>query len=185
MKPRFVHLVLLLALAGAIGAVLTRGRQVREDRAVVLAALRDARGPALPAVGRSGARSASEPARYDADTLYELINGAAEAYLARGFEECIASTFAFATPAGEVEVAAEVHRFGEAAGARVQLEAERPRRGAPVDGVVGANGAVSDGSVLLVVSGRDLLKLTRLDMRPDGGEVLVALAVAWLEERKP
>lgn len=182
MKPRSVHLVLLLALAGAVGAVLMRGGQVREDRAVVLAALRDARGPALPAVGPSGARMATEPARYDADTLYELIDGAAEAYLARGFEKCAASTFAFATPAGEVEVAAEVHRFGNAAGARAQLEAERPSRARSLAGV---GGAVSDGSVLLLVSGRDLLKLTRLDTRPEGGEVLAALAEAWLEETKP
>ena len=72
-RPGPVHAVLLLALAGAVGLVLTRGRGTREDPAAVLAALRQAQGPRLPAAGRAGASLLGEPARYDRDRLYELI----------------------------------------------------------------------------------------------------------------
>jgi hypothetical protein len=176
-RPGRTHAVLVLALAGAVGLVLERGRRTREDPAAVLAALRQAQGPRLPAAGRAGASVLGEPARYDRDRLYELIDGAADAYLARGFERCIAATFGV----GRVEVAAEAHRFGSEAGARAQLEAERPQRGGPVAGLA----AVSDGSVLLAVSGRDLLKLTALSAGPGAGEALAALAAAWEEGRKP
>ena len=175
--PRRAHAFLMLALAGAVGLVLEWGQRTREDPAAVLLALRQAQGPRLPAAGRAGASLLGEPARYDRDRLHELIDGAADAYLARGFERCLAATFGV----GPVEVAAEAHRFGAEAGARAQLEAERPRRAAPVAGLA----AVSDGSVLLAVSGRDLLKLTALSAGPGAGEALAALAAAWEEERRP
>ena len=160
-RPGRAHAVLVLALAGAVGLVLERGRRTREDPAAVLAALRQAQGPRLPAAGRAGASVLGEPARYDRDRLYELIDGAAEAYLARGFERLHRRHL---RPGRAVEVAAEAHRFGSEAGARAQLEAERPQRGGPVAGLA----AVSDGSVLLAVAGRDLLKLTALSAGAGG-----------------
>ena len=175
--PGRAHALLVLALAGAVGLVLERGRRTREDPAAVLLALRQAQGPRLPAAGRAGAALLGEPARYDRDRLYELIDGAADAYLARGFERCLAATYGV----GPIEVAAETHRFGSEAGARAQLEAERPRRAVAVPGLA----AVSDGSVLLAVAGRDLLKLTALSAAPGAGEALAALAAAWEGGRAP
>ncbi len=175
--PGRAHALLVLALAGAVGLVLERGRRAREDPAAVLLALRQAQGPRLPAAGRAGATLVAEPMRYDRDRLYELIDGAADAYLARGFERCLAATYGV----GPIEVAAEAHRFGSEAGARAQLEAERPRRAVSVPGLA----AVSDGSVLLAVAGRDLLKLTALSTGPGAGEALAALAAAWEEGKAP
>lgn len=175
--PGRVHALLALALAGAVGLVLERGRRTRDDPAAVLSALRRAQGPRLPAAGRAGAALLGEASRYDRERLYELIDGAAESYLARGFERCVAATFGV----GPVEVAAEAHRFGTEAGARAQLEAERPRRAVAVPGL----SAVSDGSVLVAVAGRDLLKLTALSAGPGAGEALAALAAAWEEGKAP
>lgn len=182
MRPRWIHFVLLVALAVVLAVVWGRGRVLREDRSIVLQALREAHGPRLPEASRAGALSSTEPTLYDKDSLYELIDGAAEAYLAHGFEKAAAATYAFDAPGGAVEVAAEAHRFGDAAGAQAQLALERPRQARPLAAVPGA---ISDGSVLLVVAGRDLLKLTRLDTRPEGGDALAALGAAWLQEKTP
>ena len=182
MRPRWIHLALLFALAAALAAVWVRGQHQLEDRTAVLAALREARGPHLPGATRANASAATEPLLYGADTLSELIDGAAEAYLAHGFEKCAAVTYTFAAGGREKEVAAEVHRFRDESGARAQLEAERPRGARPL--AVPA-GALSDGSVLVLVNGRDLLKLTRLDAPGEGEDPLAGLAAAWLEEKKP
>ncbi len=179
---RPIHVVLALVLAAAVAAILARGRHVRDDRASVLRALRAAQGPQLPGAAAVGAVARTEPARYARDTLYELVDGAAEGYLARGFEGCVTSTYAFPAAAAAVEVAAEAHRFASADGARAQLQADRPSAAASVPGVPGA---VSDGAVLVAVAGRDLLKLTALTTDARAREALVALARAWAEERTP
>ncbi len=183
MRPRPVPALLVALLAGAVALVLAEGRRSREDPAAILRVLRVAQGPLLPPVLRSGAASASDPARYSRERLHELVDGAAEGYLARGFESCAAATYAFDTGgAAPLEVAAEAHRFADASSALAQLAAERPRAAAPVAGLPGA---VSDGSVLLSVEGRDLLKLTALEPSGRGRERLRALALAWHEEMKP
>jgi hypothetical protein len=175
-RPGIRHLLLAVLLAAAVGAVLARGRHLREDPGAVLAALRLSAGPRLPEAAVAGAESATAPSRHERETLHELVNGAAEAYLSRGFERCLSALYAFP---GGLEVAAEAHRFSAEEGARAQLEAERPRTGRPVEG------GVSDGSVLLAVRGRDLLKLTSLTPDPRGGEALLALAAAWRKETAP
>lgn len=183
MKPRPVHAVLVVLLAGAVALVLAEGRGTREDPQAVLRALRLAQGPLLPAALRAGASATSDPARYPRERLHELIDGAAEAYLSRGVEAAVAATYGFAAGgATPLEVAAEVYRFGNESAAASQLEAERPRAASPVAGLPAA---VSDGSVLLSVAGRDLLKLTSLQPSARGREALRALALAWHEEMKP
>jgi hypothetical protein len=180
---RPVHAALLAILAALVAAVLLPGRQRREDRGDVLAALRAARGPSLPAPARAGAAAATPLARYGRDTLADVIDGAAEAYLARGFTAAAFATYSFAAAgAAPVEVAAEAHRFETEAGAAAQLEAERPPRAAPVE-VPGLPGAVSDGSVLLARAGRELLKLTLLSPGEGGADALAAMAGAWRRER--
>jgi hypothetical protein len=179
---RAVHVVLVVALGAAAAWVLSQGRREREDPAEVLRALRASRGPVLPPAGRAGALSRGEVRRYDRDRLHELVNGAAEAYLARGFESCAAAVYAFAGEAAPREVAAEAHRFRSEEGARTQLEAERPRAAREVPGLPRA---ASDGQVLLALAGRDLLKLTSLDPGPWAGEQLAAVAAAWRKENEP
>ncbi len=179
MKSRVVHALLLVTLAATVGAVLGQGRRTREGPGEVLRALRAARGPALPAPAGAGAASVTDPVRYDRERLYELVDGAAEAYLARGFQACVAATYAFA---GSIEVAAEVHRFENPAGALAQLGAERPRKAQAVPSLPAA---VSDGQVLLATSGRDLLKLTALTPGSTAQGALAALAAAWHKETTP
>lgn len=180
-RLRPIHLALLLILAAALAAILSRGRSVREDRTEVLRALRQAQGPSLPEPSSVGAVSRTEPARHDRDSLHELIDGAAEAYLGRGFERSLSSTYLF-TGSPSIEIAAEAYRFSGSEGALGQLAAERPASAGPVPGIPGA---VSTGSVLLTVSGRDLLKLTSLVPDSTGRGALVTLARAWAKEKSP
>lgn len=175
-RPGVRHAVLVALLAAAVGLVLLPGRRLREDPGAVLAALRASAGPRLPAPAAAGAEGASPEARYGRETLYELVDGAAEAYLSRGFERAVTSVYAFG---GGVEVAAEAHRFAAEGGARAQLEAERPAAAAPLPGLT----AVGDGAVILAVRGRDLLKLTSLTPDDRGREALRRLAEAWSKEK--
>ena len=175
------HAVLLALLGVVVTAVLIPGRAQRAEPADVLLALQAARGPVLPAPGRAGAASATPVARYGRETLADVIDGAAEAYLARGFTAAAFATYAFEAPgARPLEVAAEAHRFETETGAEAQALDERPPRAAPLPGLPGA---VSDGSVLVARAGRDLLKLTSLSTGPGGADALAALASAWRKER--
>ena len=175
-RPGTRHLLLVVLLAAALALVLLPGRRTREDPGAVLAALRLAAGPTLPAPASAGAEGATPLTRYARANLYELVDGAAEAYLGRGFERCVASVYTFA---GGVEVAAEAHRFLADSGARAQLDAERPASALPVEGLA----AVGDDAVVLAVRGRDLLKLTALTPDARGREALLRLATAWSKEK--
>jgi hypothetical protein len=178
---RPVHAALLALLATMVAAVLLPGRARREEPADVLLALQAARGPALPAPGRVGAASATEVARYGKETLADVIDGAAEAYLERGFTSAAFATYTFGPPgSAPVEVAAEAHRFQAEAGAEAQARAERPSRAAPVPGLPGA---VSDGAVLVARAGREFLKLTVVSPGGGGADALAAIAGAWTKEK--
>lgn len=179
---RVVHAALLLALVAAVVAILLPGRRLREDPGDVLRALRAARGPVLPPASRVGAVRATPSTRYGKDTLAEVIDGAAEGYLANGFVAAAMAVYAFGEDPAPVEVAAEAHRFTRDEGARAQARAERPPRAAEVPGVPGA---LSDGGVLLAVSGPELLKLTVVSPGAGAAEALVAIASAWRKERGP
>ena len=139
------------------------------------------RAPPSPSAGAAHARDRSSVDLYDRETLYDFIDGAAEAYIARGFERCAAATFTFdAAGDAELEVAAEVYRFGTAAGAADQLAAERPTTGGALPDIPGA---VADGTVLLLANGRDLLKLTSLARGGDAAPMLRQIAAAWREDQ--
>ncbi len=180
-RPRVWHALLLLPLLAVAGWVLVRGRTVRDDPAAVLVALRAAGGPSLPGPAAAGASARSEPSSYTRDSLYEYIDGAAEAYLARGFERCVVATYTFPSPTTDaLDVTAEVYRFAAPAGAREQMASERPTGAAPVAGVTGA---FADPSTLVACRGRDYLKLTALSAGPGAGKALGDLAAAW--QRQP
>ncbi len=170
---------LLLVPALAVALVLWEGRRPREDPREVLRALRAQAGPRLPDAEAAGAASMTEPERYDRDRLYELVDGAADLYLARGFERCVASTYRFADARG-LEIAAEAYRFRDEAGARSQARADRPSGALPAGD---AAGTFSDGQVVLAVSGRDLLKLTALATDARARDRLLELAAAWRREQ--
>lgn len=193
-RPRLLHVVLLLPLA-ALGAwVWQRGTKAAPDRGAVLAALRAASGPLLPDASAAGSTSRAEIARYDRESLYEAIDGAADGYLARGFVSAAMTTYAYplpggaaapgqASPAGQVpEIAAELHRFETEAGARAQRDSERPSAARPV---AGRAETVTDGTVLVAVRGRDYLKLTSLSEGPEAAARLEALCRATFEEKTP
>jgi len=178
-RPRVWHALLILPLLLVAAWLVHGGRALRDDPADVLRALRAAHGPALPAADAAGASGRSEPSSYDRDTLYEYIDGAAESYLARGFERCVVATYTFAGPAGALDVTAEVYRFAAAAGAREQMLAERPGAAAPVPGLADAFG---DAATLVATRGRDYLKVTALASGAEAQSSLAALAAAWARE---
>ncbi len=180
-RPRPGHALLLLPLVLVAGWLIVRGRTVREEPADVLRALRSAGGPTLPEARLAGAGERSEPSSYNRETLYEYIDGAAEAYLARGFERCLVATYAFTGVAGgSLDISAEVYRFSRPEGAREQMSAERPTAAAPAAGV---QGAFSDATVLVAVRGRDYLKLTALTEAVDSKRPLAAIAAAWSKDQ--
>ena len=180
-RPRLWHLLLLLPLAAIALWIGERGRRLRDDPADVLRHLKAQQAPTLPAAAAAGAGERSAMEQYDRETLYDFIDGAAEAYIAHGFERCAAATYTFAGAGGAaLEVAAEVYRFAAPEGAAAQLAAERPASGsAPAE----LPGAVTDGSVLLLADGRDLLKLTSLARGGGAAPELLRIAGAWHEDR--
>ena len=179
-RPRFGHLLLLLPLLAIALWVAERGRRQREDPADVLEHLRARQAPALPEAAAAGAAERSAVDLYDRETLYDFIDGAAEAYIARGFERCAAATYGCSDAAGApFEVAAEVYRFATADGAAAQLAAERPTAGSAPAALPAA---VTDGSVLLLAAGRDLLKLTSLARGGDATPALLRIGAAWTGE---
>ena len=178
-RPRMGHVVLAAPLVAVAAWVALRARTTTQDPGTVLAALRSAHGPRLPAASAVGALRCSELAAYDRDTLYEFIDGAADGYLSRGFERCVAATFTFAG-APSLDVAAEVHRFATPDGAHAQLEAERPDSARAVAGLAAT---WADGAMLVSVHDRDYLKLTALSSSPAAAAALVGVASAWSETR--
>jgi hypothetical protein len=178
---RLAHAVLLAILVLVTAAVLLPGREHRAEPTDVLMALRAARGPSLPQAGRAGAASATPVARYGKETLADVIDGAAEAYLTRGFTAAAFATYSYGVPgAPVVEVAAEAHRFKTEGGAEAQALAERPSRARPVPELPEA---FSDGGVLVARAGRELLKLTLLTPGAGGADALAAVATAWKKEQ--
>jgi hypothetical protein len=173
------QLLLVLPLLAVVAWIAARGRHLRDDPADVLRALKRASGPTLPAAGAAGATTLTPLETYDRETLYEYIDGAAEAFLARGFQRCTVGNYTFSSNGSTVEVAAEVYRFAPSAGAAAQLAADRPTGGRDV---VGLPGAVSDETVLMMVAGADLLRLTVVTTGPPAGAALVQIAGAWRRE---
>lgn len=178
--PRPWHLLLLLPLVAVAGWIGWRAQVARDDPSHVLLALKAAAGPTLPAEGNAGATRRTDPQSYNRETLYEFIDGAAEAYLANGFERCTATVYAFADGAGELEVAAEVYRFGTPAGASAQMISERPTGAAVVPGLAEA---FADPSTLVAVRRRDYLKLTAMATGPAAEKAMGRVAAAWFAER--
>jgi hypothetical protein len=176
---------LLLPLVALGGWIWHRGTRAAPDRGAVLAALRAGQGPLLPGATATGSVSRAELARYDRETLYEAIDGAADGYLTRGFVSAVMTTYAYppvAAGGAAPEIAAELHRFETEAGAKGQRDSERPSTALPVAGLPEA---VSDGNVLLAVSGRDFLKLTSLSPGPEAASRLRDLARATFQEKTP
>jgi len=176
-RPRVRHALLLLPLVLVAVWLVARGRAVRDDPADVLRALRAAHGPTLPAAPSAGASARSETSSYDRETLYEYIDGAAESYLARGFERCLVATYTFA--GAPLDVTAEVYRFAEPGGAREQMLAERPNAATPLPGIADA---YVDPATVVAIRGRDYLKLTALGSGAE--KALADLAAAWAREQQ-
>lgn len=177
------HPLLLLLLGGAVAWVAHRAQGVRQDPAAVLEALRAAQGPTLPLGEEVGASHRDAVESYDPTTLYDFINGAADAYLARGFTRCVATVYAFqGEQGGTFEVGAEVYRFATPAGARAQLEAERSPVARPLPG---PEETWVDGGLLLALAGSDYLKLNAYDSNPATEAAMRRLLLVWRGEEGP
>lgn len=182
-RLRLLHLALLLPLAALLVWIAGSGRSVRSDPSDVLAALRKAQAPHLPTARSLGASAATEPARYNRETLYEYINGAAEAYIALGFTECVTSIYIYERPDGPAaEFAVDVFRFESEEGAKRRCADEAPSPADPLPGF--SSGAVGE-MVLVAAAGRDLLKITSLTPGAASRETLLALAQAWRKDESP
>ena len=181
-RLRVWHARLLVPLVLVVVWLAQRSGAVRDDPADVLRALRAAHGPTLPAATAAGASGRSDTSGYDRETLYEYIDGAAEGYLARGFERCLVAEFTFTPRSGDaIDVTAEVYRFAAAAGAREQMLAERPTAAIAVPGVAEAFG---DATTLVATRGRDYLKLTALTPGAQAQRALAGLVAAWVKEQQ-
>jgi len=180
-RPRPSQVLLLVPLVLAAAWLVERGRTARQQPGDVLRALHSAHGPSLPEARAAAAAARTESSAYDRETLYEYIDGAAEAYLARGFERCSVATYTFTAADGAaIEISAEVHRFAGAGGAREQMLAERPTASTPVAGLADT---FADATTLVAVRGRDYLKLVALAEGAAAREPLAAVASAWSREQ--
>lgn len=180
--PRPAHLLLVLPLVGVFAWLVMRGQAVRDDPAAVLAALRASQALGLPAAAAISADARTPVESYDRETLYEFIDGAAEAYISNGFEKCVAATYTLAKAgASAPEISAELYRFASDAGARAQRDAEKPSTAQPIANL---GEAWTDGAVLLAVRGRDMLKLTALSQDRSAAEAMVRLAAVWHKEHR-
>ena len=92
----------------------------------------------------------------------------------------VATVFTFADGAGELEVAAEVYRFGTPAGANAQMTSERPAGAAAVPGLAEA---FADPSTLVAVRRRDYLKLTAMATGAAAEAAMGRVAAAWSSEQ--
>jgi hypothetical protein len=129
---------------------------------VALLAAADAAAVKLPAqIG--GFKLAAPPARYTPDTLYEYIDGGAEAFLQFDFQELLAATY---VDAKRVEVTADVYRHRDAARAfGIYSQERRPgSRKMP-----GALEGVASADHLEFVAGAYYVKLAL----PGGGDAAV------------
>jgi hypothetical protein len=180
-RLRFWHVLLLLPLVAIVAWVAGRARTQRDDPADVLRDLKAQQAPSLPEATASGADQRSPLEQYDRQSLYDYIDGAAEAFIQRGFERCAVATYTARVDGhGPIEITAETYRFSSPAGARQQFDADRP---AVAKDATQLPGAVSDGTVLLLAHGRDLLKLTSLGRGVDASLPLLAIASAWIKEQ--
>ncbi len=108
-----------------------------------------------------GWQRTGETEHYDPETLFEYINGAAESYLASGFEELEVVEY----QSGEASVLIELYRHASAADAFGIYAQERPREGPFLD--IGYQGYLS-GDIFCMLAGSYYIKFigNRLDTDP-------------------
>jgi hypothetical protein len=122
----------------------------------------------FPAV--DGLSTRGEAELFDSDTLFEYINGAAESYLAYGFEELTVQSY---EEDGEVVLVVEVYRHRDGLNAFGIYCQERPDEGRFVD--VGTEGYYQPG-VINFFKGRYYVKMLNYRQLDDEPDELVALA---------
>jgi hypothetical protein len=128
----------------------------------------------LPAPGAAADWSrVREPRRYSQTDLWEYIDGAAEAYLAFGFQELATAGYAHAgTP---VDATVDLFEMADRVGAFGVFAQERAASCADV--AVGVEGCYA-GGVLAFWSGSYFAKLTAFKETPETRQSLAALAAA-------
>jgi hypothetical protein len=126
--------------------------------------------------GITGWRMENAPSLYDSTTLFDYINGAADAYLRYGFEEL--GTVAYSNEEGQF-LTAEVYRHRDAVNAFGIYSSERPEDGTYLS--IGTQGYYEDGFLAFLV-GRYYVKLIAYDPGEKGQSFLLSLGKD-IEER--
>ncbi len=118
-----------------------------------------------------GWRPDGTPKTASAATLWELINGAAENYLAFGFREAVSARFR----SGERELVADVFTMKDAVNAFGIFAQERVMEGRTIP--VGVEGVLA-GSALSFWAGPHYVKITAFDEQPATQEAMQRLAAS-------
>jgi hypothetical protein len=113
--------------------------------------------PVFPEI--EGLKLTGAPAKYDPESLYEYINGGADAFLSYDFEELSAATY---VAADKSEISVDVYRHRDAVRAFGMYLQERPDRSKPL--AVGIEGYAGDQH-LEFVAGAYYVKLSGKDER--------------------
>ena len=176
-RPWYGLLLIPLLLVGVWVGV--RSQRALEGPQAVLEALQRGAGPVLPS-DVPDAESRSAVKTYDRETVYDYLGNDADRYLGLGFQTGRVASYAFG-PQDVQRVEAALLRFGMPSGAREAWEAERPEGARPVDGL---EDAVAREGIMMLVRGRDLLRL-QTDSSDDRGRAHARrVATAWLEQRE-
>ena len=145
--------------------------------------------PATPETGASGSPAllallpkpsdvpgwdvSKAPRSYDANTLFELIDGAADGFLTYGFQEVVAADYTQAATGDEVSV--EVYRMKDPLNAFGKYSEERDPAAKPLD--VGTEG-YSGGTTVNFWKGAYYVKLTAFEDKPSVAEGMATLATS-------
>ena len=109
---------------------------------------------------------------YEADRLWQYIDGDADRYIAAGVDFTFAADYRYQD---KFDAVVDIHMMKTPAGARKVLESESPVGSQPIQ--IGDSGRESKGSVTFI-QGRYFVRIVAYQESPEIGDALVALAKA-------
>ena len=162
-NPGWMVLAVLTAWASAAGSAPTEAKTTPEP---------DPLAGALDAVEADGWSRVGAARSFDADNLWEFIDGDAERFVDAGCERMRTAEFRYR---GRLDAVVEIYRMKDAEGARRILQSESASGTRPAD--VGGEGRIHDTGLTFRL-GRDFARITAFEVMPDTKDALLALARA-------